>query len=59
MKVTIRNKADGSIYKELNAVRVATRNNPTCKEEIELIVYSGGHGYAFNTRFYEVEIKEK
>ena len=58
MRVIIRNEEDGSIYKDLHAVRVATRKSPSIADVTEIIVYSGGHSYSFPTTVYYVEIIE-
>jgi hypothetical protein len=58
MKVKVIGKENKSVYRTLNAVRIATRENPTNADETEIVVYSGGHGYAFNTKYYDVVITE-
>lgn len=57
MKVLIREKTTGTLYNSFdNVARVATRKNPCVDGIIDIIVYSGGHGYAYLSSIYDVEI---
>lgn len=59
MKTVICNKETGTEYRVFPCTaRVATVANPTNKEETEILVYAGGHGYSFSTRFYDVIVTE-
>lgn len=60
MKTVIYSKETGAEYRVFPyTARVGTRNSTVNEEEeTEIVVYAGGHGYAFSTRFYDVIVTE-
>ena len=62
MKVTIRNKRDGSIYRTHTSSRIATRNSTTLYNSIEIVVYSDGvsdnSSFAYPVSSFDVEVSK-
>ena len=58
MKVTVIDKETKKVYWTARyAVKIETRENTTNREETEIVIKAGGHGYAFNTKYYDVVVE--
>ena len=57
LKVKVTERKSGKVYREFNAVRVATRYGVINSSSTEIVIYANGHGYAFNIEFYEIMIE--
>ena len=58
MKAKIIQKDDKSVRTISNVVHISTRENPIFKNEIEIVIYGGGHIYAYNTKYYDVVVEQ-
>lgn len=64
MTATVYN-TDGTVYRTIRTVKVTTRiqrlttTDGETKTAVEIVVYGGGHGYAFDPYRYRVEVTEE